>query len=297
MIWRAPKYTGPERRRRPRWRPRPIRVLLSLLALAAIGYAIVVLWLIGEETRIVTHAARTLPAGRPDFAYEQIDIPRRDGARQFAWVMRGDDPDDRPWVLFLHGNTATVASTASISRYRVLRAAGLNVIAPEYRGFAGLDGTATEGSLKADAHAAYDYLRQARRIPESRIVIYGWSLGAAVAADIASDARPAAVVLEGAPASIFDMTQDRYPFFPVRLLVRRQFETISTIGRVRAPLLFIHSRDDVVVPVSEGRRLFEAARTDKEFVEVRGGHLDATDVDARAVTAALSAFLARYPPK
>lgn len=293
MIWRRPKYTGPERRRSPRWRPRPIRVLLSLLVLAAIGYAIVVLWLIGEETRIVTHVSRAVPDARRDFPYELVEIPRDAGSRQFAWAMRRGGSDEGPWALFLHGNAATVASAASISRYRVLCAAGLNVLAPEYRGFAGLDGTATEASLRADAHAAYDYLVRTRRVAGSRVIVYGWSLGAAVAADVASDTAPGGVVLEAAPASIFDMTRDRYPFFPVRLLTRRQFETISTIGRVRAPLLFLHSPDDMVVPISEGRRLFQAALAEKEFVEVRGGHFDATDVDAPAVAAALTAFLAR----
>ena len=293
MIWRTPKYTGPERRRRPRWRPRPFRVLLSLLALAATGYAIIVLWLIGQETRIVTRAARALPEARPDFPYEQIDIPRPDDVRQFAWAIERAPGSEGTWALFLHGNTATIASSSSISRCRVLRAAGLNVLAPEFRGFAGLDGDATEQSLEQDARAAYDYLRYARRIPESRIVVYGWSLGAALAADVASGARPAAVVLEAAPASILDMTQDRYPFFPIRLLMRRQFETIATIGRVRAPLLFLHSPDDAVVPIAEGRRLFEAARAEKEFVEVRGGHLDAADVDASRFTAAIAAFVGR----
>ncbi len=292
MIWRTPAYAGPERRRRPRWRPRPFHVLFYLLALAAIGYAISVLWLIGQEARIVTAAARSLPAARPEFPYEQVDIPRPDGP-QFAWVMKRGAPDSGPWALFLHGSAATVASGPSISRCRVLRAAGLNVLAPEYRGFAGLAGPATEGSLHADAHAAYDYLRRTRRVPEAKIVIYGFSLGAAVAAEVASDASPAAVVLEAAPASIFDMTRDRYPFFPVRLLIRRQFETISTIGRVRAPLLFLHSPDDVVVPISEGRRLFDAARAEKVFVEVRGGHLDAAETDAPGFTAALTALLAR----
>jgi dipeptidyl aminopeptidase/acylaminoacyl peptidase len=291
VIWRTPKYTGPERRRRPRWRPKPFRVLLSLLALAAIGYAIAVLWLIGEETRIVSRAARTLPAERPAFSYEQIDIPRPDRARQFAWSMTAEGRDDGIWVLFLHGNAATIASNVSLSRYRVLRATGLNVLAPEYRGFAGLDGVATEASLSDDARAAYEYLRQTRRVPEARIVIYGWSLGAVVAADVALDVAPAAVILEAAPASLVDITQQRYPFFPIRLLMRRQFEAIATIDRVRAPLLFLHSPDDLVVPISEGRRLFGAARAEKEFIEVQGGHLDAPDVDAPRFSRAIERFL------
>ena len=94
--------------------------------------------------------------------------------------MRGDS-DDGPWALYLHGNAATIASNINISHYRQLRRVGLNVLAPEYRGFGGLDGPPTEAALGADARAAYDYLRGTRGIAASRIVIYGWSLGSAVA--------------------------------------------------------------------------------------------------------------------
>src|ERR671930_108929 len=84
LSWRTPKYTGPERRKKPRWRPRPLRVLLVLLALAAVGYAAGVLWVMRQETRLVFQAIQTLGDDRPPFPYQQVDLPRPDGARQFA---------------------------------------------------------------------------------------------------------------------------------------------------------------------------------------------------------------------
>ena len=142
-MWRQPRYTGPERRKTRRWRPRPLRVLLSLLILLAAGYVAGVVWLMTQETRLVFQAGATLGAGRPSFPFEQIDLPRSDGARQFAWRMPLDHADRAPWVLFLHGNAATIASNVNISHYRLLRAVGLNTLAPEYRGFSGLAGTPT----------------------------------------------------------------------------------------------------------------------------------------------------------
>jgi fermentation-respiration switch protein FrsA (DUF1100 family) len=275
MNWRTATYHGPERRKSERWRPRPVRVLLALLALVVVGYAAVVLWLITQEGRLVFQAGRTLAAGRPAFPYEQIDLPRADGARQFAWVMRGDS-DDGPWALYLHGNAATIASNINISHYRQLRRVGLNVLAPEYRGFGGLDGPPTEAALGTDARAAYDYLRGTRGIAPSRIVIYGWSLGSAVAVTLASQVEEGAVILEGAPASLVDIGRRRYPFFPIRLIMRNPFESIRRIDQVRSPILFLHSPDDAVIPISEGRRLFDAAPGEKEFVEVRGGHVEAS---------------------
>ena len=291
MTWFTPRYTGPERRKSPRWRPRRGRFLLALFAVIAVSYGATVLWLMAQETRLVFQAGATLGPARPSFPYEQIDLPRPDGARQFAWIMRQGRSEDGPWVLYLHGNASNIASSVSISHYRLLRSAGLNVLAPEYRGFSGLDGVPTEAALEADARAAYDYLHVAHGVPASRIVLYGWSLGSAVAVDLASRVGEAALILEGAPASVVRIAQERYPFFPVRLLMRNQFESVNKIGRIRSPALFLHSPEDAVIPIAEGRRLFAAAAGPKTFVEVRGGHVQASEVDAEHFADAITRFL------
>lgn len=292
MMWRTPKYTGPERRRQARWRPQPVRVIVTLLLIAAMGYGVGVVYLVSQETRLVFQAGRTLSDARPTFPYERIDVPRADGAHQFAWIMRSSPgKDDGPWVLFLHGNAATIAARVNIAHYAELRKLGMNVMAPEYRGFGGLDGLPTESTLAADAQAAYDYLRAGRRISASRLVIYGWSLGSAVAIRLASDVEVAALIVEGAPASLVDIGQQQYPFFPVRLLMRNPFDSIRKIDRVHAPMLFLHSPEDAVIPIADGRKLYDAARGDKTFVEVRGGHVNATTVDTEHFYAAIRTFL------
>jgi fermentation-respiration switch protein FrsA (DUF1100 family) len=270
-------------------------VLLMLLLLSAVGYAAAVMWLIGEETRLVFQSGSTLATGRPPDPYERVDVPREDGLSQFAWAMPGAGPS-APWVLYLHGNATSVASQVNIAHYRLLRGAGLNVLAPEYRGSGGLSGSPTEATLQADARAAYDYLRNIRGVPPHAIVIYGWSLGAAVAVDMASRLPPAAIILEGAPASLIDLTRRRYPFFPLRLFMRSPFDSIRKIGQIPAPVLFLHGTGDEVIPVAEGRRLYEAARGAKMFVEVEGGHLSAIDRSAPALDGAIRSFLARYGP-
>ena len=287
----VPAYAGPERRKAPRWRPRPLRALLYLLGLVVLGYAASVIWLMTQETRLVFQAGETLSAGRPPFAFEQIDIPREDGARQFAWRMPLTSPPAAPWVLFLHGNASTIASHVNISHYRLLRTAGLNVLAPEYRGFSGLEGTPTEETLAMDARAAYDYMTGPGGVPPSQIVVYGWSLGSAVAVRLAAEVQQAAVILEGAPASLADIGQRRYPFFPIHLVMRSKFESIQKVHRIRAPVLFLHSPEDEVIPIAEGRRLYEAARTPKRFEEVSGGHVDASQVDEIRFASVISTFL------
>ena len=256
-------------------------VLLALMLVTAV-YVAAGAWLVTQETHLVFRPGRTLASARPEPPFEQIDLPRADGARQFAWVMRqplSEDLPRRPWILFLHGNAATIASRMNILHYEHLRALGLNVLAPEYRGYAGLDGIPSERSLYADARAAYDYLRDHLGVPPERLAIYGWSLGGAVAVDLAAQVPHAALILEGAPASIVAIGQQQYPLFPVRLLMRNPFDAVLKVGRIPTPILFLHSRDDEVVPVSEGRRLYEAATAPKTFVELGGGHVDAVRAD------------------
>lgn len=262
--------------------------------MCALAYAAAMIWLVSQETRLVFQAGRPLGPARPAFAYEQVDLARRDGAPQFAWVMRaGERRDSAPWVLYLHGNDATIASRVNIARYTQLRELGLNIVAPEYRGFGGLDGTPSEGSLAADGRAAYDFLRGRLGVPDGRIVIFGWSLGSAVAVTLAADVPQAAVILEGAPASLVDIGRLQYPYFPIESLMRNPFHSIRRIDRIRTPMLFLHSPEDEVVPISEGRRLYDAARAPKTFVEVRGGHIHANRIDRAVFDGAIRVFLRR----
>jgi fermentation-respiration switch protein FrsA (DUF1100 family) len=270
-------------------RSNPLRLLVWLFALLITAYGGGVLWLVTQETRIVFQAGRPLGEARPGFAYEQVELIRPDGDRQFAWAM--PHPDAGSWVLFLHGNRATIASRVNIARYRELRGLGLNVVAPEYRGFGGLAGVPSEAAVASDARAAYDYLTNTRRIDPARIVIYGWSLGSAVAVHLAAQVTAGAVILEGAPASLAALGQQLYPLFPIRLIMRNPFESIRRIERVQAPLLFLHSPEDDVIPIREGRRLYDAARPPKRFVEVRGGHINANDVDREVFFGAIRTFL------
>jgi pimeloyl-ACP methyl ester carboxylesterase len=218
----------------------PARLLLAVVLTVASLYAAAIAYLMTQETRLVFQAGRPLGESRPAFPYTQVAIPRTDGAAQFGWAM--ENPGARTWLLFLHGNSATIASRVNIARYRELRALGLSVFAPEYRGFAGLPGVPSENGVNADARAAFDYLTGTLRVPPARIVIYGWSLGSAVAVDLAGKVNEAAVILEGAPASLVAIGARQYPVFPIRLVMRNPFESIAKVDRVRSPMLFLTAR-------------------------------------------------------
>ena len=260
------------------------RLVFALAALIVLIYGGAMVWLVTQETRLVFRAAKELGARRPSMPFEQVDqVPPEGGAPYArAWVMPATGATERaPWVIFLHGNDGNIASRMNILHYERLRQLGVNVLAPEYRGFGGVAGVPTEAGLAEDAARAYDYLRNVRRVESGRIVLYGWSLGSAVAVTLAARVDEAAVVLEGAPASIVAIGQQRYPFFPVRLLIRNPFDSILRISQIGSPVLFLHSPEDIVIPFAEGKRLFEAAPQPKQLVEVSGGHVYASERDPR----------------
>lgn len=266
------------------------RLLAGLAIATLVAYAGAMIWLVSQETNLVFRAHRPLGELRPSLPFDEVHIDAENG-RQPAWIVRAaKTPERRPWVLYFHGNDANIATRLNIHHYEQLAHLGLNVIAPEYRGYAGLQGTPTEDGLGRDARAAYDFLRLQLRTDPRQIVIYGWSLGSAVAVSLAAQVDEAAVVLEGAPASIVDIGAQRYPFFPIRWLIRNPFESVARIARVGSPLLFLHSPEDTIVPIAEGRRLYDAAAPPKQFVEVAGGHVHASERDPRFFSA-VDAFL------
>jgi fermentation-respiration switch protein FrsA (DUF1100 family) len=241
-----------------------------------------VVWLITQETRLVFEAGRSLGDLRPAAPFEDVWIERAGEPRQRLWIMRAPvDSDARPWVLYLHGNAANIASRLNILHCEQLRALGLNVIAAEYRGFGGMEGVPAEAAVNRDARSGYDYLRGPLHADPRRLIVYGWSLGSAVAVDLTANVDEAAVILEGAPASLVAIGARRYPYFPIRLIMRNPFESIKKIDRIGSPVLFVHSPEDAIIPFEEGRRLFEAAPSPKQFVEVAGGHVYASERDPR----------------
>ena len=255
------------------------RALLALVVLAVL-YGGALVWLVANETRLVFVAGQPLGRLRPSAPFEEIAAPGESGVRQLIWVMRSPHASAaHPWLFFLHGNGSTVASRMNILHYERLRRLGFNVVTAEYRGYGGMEGVPTEAGIESDARAAFATMCERFQLDPRRVVVYGWSLGSAVAVDLAGHVQPAAVILEGAPASLVAIGQQRYPIFPVRQIMRNPFESILKIHSVTSPKLFLHSRDDEIVPIEEGRRLFDTAPAPKQWVEVTGGHVYASEKD------------------
>ena len=219
----------------------------------------------------------------------RVTTRTQDGLRLVGWVMSGDASG--LWMLVLHGNAGNISTDGRPEHYQRLRALGLNLVAFDYRGYGESEGAPTETGLYRDADAAYAYLRDSLHVPPNRIVIFGHSLGSAVAVDLASRVPARGLVVEGAFTSAPDVARRIYWFLPVRLVMQSRFDSDDKIARVTGPKLFLHARADEAIPFDLGRKLYERATEPKAFVELSGGHNDAYVVDSAAYFGALAAFL------
>jgi uncharacterized protein len=209
----------------------------------------------------------------------EVRLRTEDGLELLAWWVPPEP--SRPVVAYFHGNGGNIGYRAE--RLRQLAAAGLGALFLEYRGYGGNEGSPSEDGFYSDARAALAFLER-EGVPPQRMVLYGESLGTAVAVRMASERRVAALVLESPYTSIEALGQHHYPLLPVKLLLRDRFDAVSRIKQVTAPILVLHGERDEVVPVAFGRALLEVAPEPKEaWFAPEGGHLDLRQHGAFAV--------------
>jgi uncharacterized protein len=226
---------------------------------------------------------------------ERVEIATEDGITLVSWVIPAASDSSGLWLLICHGNAGNLSEFDRPVHYAGLRRLGLSLLAFDYRGYGESGGTPSERGLYHDARAAYQYLREKRRVPPDRIIVFGHSLGSAVAVDLVSRVPAAGLILDGALTSVVDRGQELYPYIPVRWIATSRFNSIEKVGEIRIPKLFLHAVGDDVVPLAHGRRLFEAALPPKTFVELQGGHGDAFDVDSANYFGSIARFLTTLP--
>jgi uncharacterized protein len=268
--------------------------LLRLLAVAAVCYLFILLVLRLGESRMlyVPGGSRTLldPPAKLGLGVRKVTVTTSDGVRLVSWAMPVDGGSGY-WLLICHGNAGNISEAGRPHHYAGLRGLGLSLFAFDYRGYGESEGAPSEDGFYRDADAAYHYLRDTLHVPAERIVIFGHSLGSAVAVELASRVPAAGLILDGALTSVVERAQELFPYAPVRWIAASRYPSIERIGRLTLPKLFLHARDDEVIPLAHGRRLFEAAAPPKRFVELRGTHGDAFDVDSAAYFGAVGRFL------
>ncbi len=225
-------------------------------------------------------------------AGEEVALHTEDGVELHAFFV--PSPGATRAILFLHGNAGNASHR--LPNAALLAGLGVHVLLPDYRGYGLSSGSPSERGVYADARAALAHLTSERAIPEQRVVLFGRSLGGAVAVDLAQDHELGGVILESTFSSASDVAA--LAFSPlIGALVRGRWNSAEKIARVRAPLLFIHGEQDRIVPIELGRRLFDVAPEPKAFETLpNAGHNTTVELGGRAYLERLGAFLDSVVP-
>jgi len=211
----------------------------------------------------------------------EVELQTADGLKLLAWHMPARP--GRPTILHLHGNAGNIGHRTE--RGAALIASGNGLLLVEYRGYGGNPGKPSEEGFHADAEAALAFL-VGSGVPPSRIVLYGESLGSAVAVRLAAEAASrgspvAGLILESPFTSIAEVAQHHYPYVPARYLVKDRFDAASRIATVKAPLFVMHGEQDRVVPFRFGQALYQAAAEPKRgWFPLSAGHETIFDGEA-----------------
>ena len=251
-----------------------MRMLLYLGIVIAIAYAVLAAMVFFVQPHLVYYpqVGRNLIATPSDegLTYETVRLNTADGERLHGWFVPA--PDAKGTVLFFHGNAGNISHR--IGYLTMFYRLGYNSFILDYRGYGQSSGTPSEQGTYRDATAAWEYITGEKGIVPSSVVLFGESLGGAVASWLAVQESPGLLVLASAFTSVPDMGAKLYPYLPVRLLSRFEYNTLDHLKDVTCPVFVAHSREDEIVPFEHGQALYEAAPSPKQFLELQGGHND-----------------------
>jgi hypothetical protein len=288
--------------RRRRWRGRLFRVARSVI-LIYLGVAVVLYalqsWMIfpGHSTQ-GTKLARIAPARD----HELVELKTGDGTKIVAVFGKAlsadgtilDDSHKRPTVLFFYGNGMCAADF--MGEFRKFRKLGANVMVPDYAGYGMSGGKPSEASFYATADACWDYLVSRQDIDKSKIIPAGWSIGAAVAIDLASRKPAGALAIFSSFTSMPDMAHHLLPWLPTSMLVKHRFDNAHKIPQIKLPTLIVHGRHDQIIPFFMSQRLATIAPGPITTLWLETDHNDLFDLGSEPILQIFGKFLHEFMP-
>ena len=258
------------------------------------GYLLLIVYVYARQGRMLYFPTREIGATplAIGLQYEELTLRTRDRVDISAWYIPAEHP--RGFILFCHGNAGNISD--GLTSIRLFHELGLGVVSFDYRGYGKSAGSPDEEGTYRDAEAAWDYLVKTLHVSPKKVILFGRSLGSAVAAELALRKEVGALIMESGFTSVPDLGSQFFPHLPLWLISKYHYTSIDKVGRVEMPKLFIHSPDDEIVPYEHGVRLFERAAGPKKLLRLAGGHNEGFILSDIAYREGLEVFLTQYFP-
>ncbi|MBM4296161.1 MAG: alpha/beta hydrolase [Deltaproteobacteria bacterium] len=235
-----------------------------------------------------------LHAGLP---FQDHYFTTADGVRLNGWFV--PHPEARATLVWFHGNAGNISHR--VENIKLLHdKVKINIFIFDYRGYGRSAGSVSEEGTYRDGEAALAFVQQRLGVGAKNLIIFGRSLGAAVAAEMATRFACRGVILETPFTSIRAMAKAVFPILPIGGLLRTRFDVVEKVAKIKVPLLVLHGDRDDIVPYEQGKQVYAAANPPKDFYTINGAtHNDTYRVGGDAYFARLSGFvelaLAREP--
>lgn len=257
----------------------------------ALGYLLLVGFVYLRQDSMVYYPTKDIEGTPSDIGlkYEEITLKTKDSINLSAWYVPAKD--ERGVVLFCHGNAGNISHR--LDSIRIFHDLGLSVLIFDYRGYGRSEGSPTEEGTYLDAESAWEYLVNVKGVRPEKIILFGRSLGSAVAAELALRHPAAGIIIESGFKSIPELGAKFFPYLPIRLISRFQYSTIDKVSMINMPKLFIHSPQDEMIPYEHGAALFEKAAEPKEFLQITGGHNEGFQTSGKVYTDGLDRFISK----
>jgi uncharacterized protein len=273
-------------------------MLLRVLFLAVLIYLGLALMIFLFQSRLVflpDIAGRDLvhtPAS-VGLAFEEVRFDTDDGETLHGWWLPHEQA--RATLLFHHGNAGNISHR--LDSLMIFHDLGLNVFIYDYRGYGQSSGRPSEDGLYRDARASWRWLVEERQVAPAEIVLFGRSMGGAVAARLATEVDAAGLIVESSFSSVPDIGAEVYWWLPVRRLARIHLPTADYVSEAGMPVLVVHSPDDEIVPFSHAERIHAAAAEPRTLWPIKGDHNSGFFLHRDVYKQGLTQFLSEVLPE
>ena len=236
------------------------KLFYATLIISFVIYFIVLTYIYLFQRNLLYHpSVNGYQGDKINFDYEEVFIENNEGIKLKAWLHK-KDLINKKTILFFHGN----AGDLNNRNYKLneLSKLDVNFLIVAYRGFSNNQGKPTEEGLYEDARSSLNWLKL-KGVKEKNLILYGESLGTAVAIETAQNMNLAGIILESPFTSMVELAQKYYPFLPVKFILKDKYETEKKLSNINSPLLVLHGRLDSIVPFFMGKKIFEQANSPK----------------------------------